>query len=434
MKNKLTFTLFSLYFTLFCLASCGDDDSSDTFNIEDYIVTAFEARDEGNTGDPSDIVVAFTEPVAGTEITEYRIAGIKSTSSTAVTAELFRALESDRQITVANSTTSYTVILPAELKDMDGLAFELDADYNFYIMSVGTLMDEDVYVVSGASATLTFAKLSETSTLVSGFRGNGAITLDEDGNLYVSEFGAGSGNAGLGTSAFKITPEGVVKEFVSNLSGPVGNTLDANGNYYVNNGNEGISGDFLQIAPDGTQTIIATINGYPTDILTGQNNDFYIANWTKPVIHHVTMDGTVTNFASDARLEGCVGIAYDDDLNILVGNFGTGKIMSLDSEGTITEIATIPTVFEGFVIGYIDYFDGHIYATGYGSNIIYKVSLDGNVEELAGTGDLSSRDGELAKATFMTPNGIAVDKERKLLYVSQNGFGEPTSLRVIPLE
>ncbi|MEO1255323.1 MAG: hypothetical protein AAFY41_10615, partial [Bacteroidota bacterium] len=199
-------------------------------------------------------------------------------------------------------------------------------------------------------------------------------------------------------------------------------------------GNEGVSGDLMKIAPDGTQTIVAELDGYPTDILIGDDNDLYVANWTMPIISKVSSDGSVANFASDSRLAGCTGIAYDDNQNILVGNFSTGLIMSIDQTGSITEIATIPTVFEGFVIGYIDYFEGHIYATGYGSNIIYKVSLDGDIEEFAGNGARSSIDGELARASFITPNGIAIDKTRRILYISQNTLGNPTSLRVIPLD
>lgn len=403
-------------------------------DIETFTVSGVTIEDVDNDGNASDFTVSFSGGSMTDYIEEYWMVVSKSAAASSVNIDAIRSLDTDRLMVVMNDDDSYEIELSADMKDTDGDTFNHGVEYQLFIMTVGNFKEEPVFALAKTSDPVTLIEKTETTTLVTGYRGNGSITLDSDGNLYVNEFGAGDGNAGLGTSAFKISPSGDVEEFVSNLSGPVGNTLDADGNYYLNNGNEGEDGDFMKITPDGTQTILATIDGYPTNILTGTDGNFYIANWTKPKLHRVTSDGTVTDFVNDDRLTGCTGIAYDDNENILVGNFGTGLIMSIDKEGLISEIATIPTVVSGFVIGYIDFFEGHVYATGYGSNKIYKVSLDGTVEEFAGNGELDSVDGELARASFQTPNGIAIDKTRRILYVSENALGRPTNLRAIPLD
>lgn len=440
MKSKLTTLLILLSSTSFPLISCSDDETGmGELNISDYQASLIVSTTVETNGDPSDWEFQISPPVESDQISEYRIFYEKSSSQVDTSTdglELLKGLNSSRYTSINQNASASNFRLSNTQLSILGEPIELNENYTVYNLSIGTdNNDDEILAVTTIDVPILEGEgKAETSTLVTSFNGNGSITIDDDGNIYVNEFGAGSGDAGLGTSAFKISPSGEVEEFVSNLSGPVGNALDEEGNYYLNNGNEGSEGDFMQIKPNGSQVVIATITGYPTDILTGTDGNFYIANWTRPVISKVTPTGQVTDFASDSRLAGCTGIVYDDNGNILVGNFSTGRIMSIDTEGTVIEIGTVPTVVQGFVIGYIEYFEGHVYATGYGSNKIYKVSLDGNVQEFAGNGARASTDGELDKASFMTPNGIAIDKTRRILYVSQNALGNPTSLRAIPLD
>lgn len=418
-------------------------DASESFKITDtsvldinlYTAQITSASDADNNGNASDIQVVFDGGSASSMIEEYRLIVAKSSVISQIDLEAAKALTSASYTSITNDKSNYEISLPETQLDFEGASIVTDINYQAMVLTIGTFKEESVYALSNASLEFELIQNIETTTLTAAFEGNGALTIDADGNIYVSEYGVAQANdQGSGNSAFKITPSGDITEFVSDLSGPVGNAIDAEGNYYVNNGNNNVSGDFLKIAPNGTQTVIATLDGFPSDILVGTDGNFYMANWTQPVVHKVTPDGTVTEFASDSRLQGGVGIVYDDNGNILVGNFSTGEILSIDQSGNISSIATIPTVVANFVIGYITFFEEHIYATGYGSNKIYKVSLDGNVNEFAGTGSRTSVDGELANATFITPNGITVDKNRRLLYISQNGNGSDAALRVIPLE
>ncbi len=76
-------------------------------------------------------------------------------------------------------------------------------------------------------------------------------------------------------------------------------------------------------------------------------------------------------------------------------------------------------------------FDDTIYTTAIAKNKIYKVELNGNVSVLAGTGEFGSDNGELGNAMFRNPNGIAVDKRNRIIYVSE--FGADGGIRAIDL-
>lgn len=116
--------------------------------------------------------------------------------------------------------------------------------------------------------------------------------------------------------------------------------------------------------------------------------------------------------------------------NIIVGNYITGDIVKINPEGKASLLATILTVVNQVVIGYITVFEGYIYATGARSHIIYRVSLDGNIEDWAGSGLSGDDDGSLANASFSRPNGIGIEKVNKILYIS-GGNGH---LRYIELD
>ena len=93
-------------------------------------------------------------------------------------------------------------------------------------------------------------------------------------------------------------------------------------------------------------------------------------------------------------------------------------------------IAQIPGLPNNFAVGYINYFEGHVYATGIGNHQVYKVSLDGTISHFAGTGTSGSSDGTALHASFSNPNGIGVDKVNRYLYIQDWG---DTKLRRIEL-
>ncbi|PRX56503.1 hypothetical protein [Flagellimonas meridianipacifica] len=274
----------------------------------------------------------------------------------------------------------------------------------------------------------------EVKTLLKDFSGNGSITIDAEGKIYINEYGtANSDISGTGKHIYVISPEGKPTILSKEVSGAVGNTLAPNGTYYFNNGNSFYKSDLMSYK-DGKMKKIATLEGFSGDILLDSQNDFFlIPSYTHPVLRKVSMDGIVEDYIEDERLKGVTGITYGEKNIIFVSNFTTGKIYKIDNNQSISELATLPVVYPGYVIGYITYFEGHIYGTGYGSNKIYQVDMNGKVEVLAGSGEYNEKDGSALEAGFITPNGIEIDAKRRRLYISQNGNGRPASLRYIDL-
>ncbi|TAI49008.1 hypothetical protein [Flagellimonas allohymeniacidonis] len=273
---------------------------------------------------------------------------------------------------------------------------------------------------------------AEVETLISNFPANDALSVGRNGSVYASNFGQFGASGGTGTTILKVNPRKM--DFVpiaENLTGPLGNAVDKSGNVYVNNANNFVSADILKIAKNGTQTVLATIEGFPSGMTLDTKNNLYISNFSTPTVHKVTPEGEVTLIANDVRLAGGVGIDFDGRGNLLVGNYATGQILSVSLDGQVELIASIPVVIENFVLGYITYHKGFIYGTAIGENLIYKVSLKGEVEVFAGTGVASTTDGLLLEATFNAPNGIAADPIRNILYISE--FGGSGSLRAIKL-
>ena len=119
-----------------------------------------------------------------------------------------------------------------------------------------------------------------------------ALTIDKEGIVYASQFGKFSGPNGEGKTIFKIEKDGSTTIFSSELSGPLGNAIDAEGNsYVVHNNSGGVSGDVVKISPDGVITQFATIDGCPSGLTLNDYNNVYVSNFASPTIHKITPEG-----------------------------------------------------------------------------------------------------------------------------------------------
>lgn len=403
---------------------------SSTFESADYEATDIVAVDMRSEGNAADITVTFSAGKNASDIDSYRIFFAKS--ETSVEASVAETLNENQYVTINTSNETYSIAFEAMQLDYSGVAISTDQEYSAYILTFGSFNGDPITALSEGSNVFELEN-PEVTTLVSGLNANDAITMDGDGNLYISNYGSYNQAtfSGTGETIVKVTPAGEQSTFISGLTGPVGGVIDGDGNFFVNSGSNFVSGDLVKIDASGNATTITTIGGYPSGILLDDDNTLYVANYWGSTITQIDSDGSVSEFASDDKLFGGVGIAFDDDKNILLGNLITGEILSVAPDGSaIDSIATIPTVVSQYVIGYITYFEGYIYATGIGANLIYKVSLDGVLEVFAGNEENGTVDGELLDASFSNPNGILIDKENRVLYVSEISG----NLRVIPID
>lgn len=264
-----------------------------------------------------------------------------------------------------------------------------------------------------------------TTIIGEDFPANDGLYVAPDGTVFASNFGIFDPNLNKynGTQVFEIDKRGI-KVKASGFEAPMGGAMDSHGNFYFNNenNNDGVSGILVKIGVDGSSSQVAEIAGWPSGIIIDNQDIIYVANFNASTIHKINTDGSISILATDDRLFGCVGIDIDDEGNIITSNFYTADILKVTQQGEVSLIANIPNTTQGFAIGYMTIFEGNIYATGINENLIYKVGFDGSTEIFAGTGENGSTDGKLEEATFSNPNGISADHRRRILYVSQYGI------------
>lgn len=259
-------------------------------------------------------------------------------------------------------------------------------------------------------------------TILSNFPANGYMNVDNDGNIYVSEYGTFIKTGGSGKRVYKISPEGKLLDSITNLSGPIGTVLDAKGNLYINNDNNMKRSTILKVDKKGNQTKFAEVKGWPIGIKKDKKGKMYLTNYNSPEIFTIDKEGNVGIFVSDKEFIGAAGIDFDSKGNLIVANFTTAKIFSISPNKQIKQIAELKEiVVQGWGIGYITVLEDTIYATGIAVSKLFKITLDGKVELFAGNGKPKQVDGNLKEASLNYPNGITSDKKNKIIYISEYG-------------
>lgn len=238
-----------------------------------------------------------------------------------------------------------------------------------------------------------------------------ALTFDQMGNLYGSHY--------LGTSVFKITPNGVVSTYSSGFNTPNGLAFDASGNLFMA---DNVGNRIYKILPDGTSEVFVSNFPGPSGLLFEHDSDTLIAtSYTGPgsSVAKIAPDGTVSDFLTGG-MSGPVGLAYDNDHNLYVAEFGNAnasggrKIFKVTPDGELSLHAQLPG---GGSIGFIAFCDGYLYATMIYSHKIYRIGLDGSAELWLGS-SAGNTDGDAATAKFNSPNGITANATQDTLYIS----------------
>jgi gliding motility-associated-like protein len=243
-----------------------------------------------------------------------------------------------------------------------------------------------------------------------------------------------------------------------NLVAPYAVTVDKNGGVYI--GDAGTM-QVYKVLPDGTRTVLAGryggfdgIDGHGTDAvfyhpfgLTIDNaGNLYLADWGIDQIRKITPDGDVTTIAGKAGQAGYVDgpvalarfnsvfdVTVDNQGNLYVADAGNNAIRKITPQGIVSTLAG------GGVKGLVDgvgtnahFYEpsglvadqqGNVYVADQQNNVIRKITPDGTVTTLAGSGDYGAQDGPGTTASFLMPRDIAIDGEGNL-YVSDLGNNE----------
>jgi gliding motility-associated-like protein len=108
------------------------------------------------------------------------------------------------------------------------------------------------------------------------------------------------------------------------------------------------------------------------------------------------------------------GIGADNAGNIYVTDFGSGAIRKITSGGVVTTIATL-----GQPSGLAADAQGNCYVSDFAENNIYKITAAGVKTVFAGSGLIGANDGLGAAASFNGPGGLALDAQGNLYVTDQ---------------
>ncbi|NQZ82119.1 MAG: hypothetical protein HRT52_13990 [Colwellia sp.] len=270
------------------------------------------------------------------------------------------------------------------------------------------------------------------STVIDGFEiaANDGVSVAPDGTVYISNVGNTLNPQYTefdGTSIIKVNTDGTHSILTDQLAGPLGNAVDSHGNVIVANVNDM---SIKSVASDGTVTTVASLDVVPAGIAIDSADNIFVASYNANQILRINTSGEVSLFSEDPLLNGPVGIVFDENGLLHVGNYNNGDIFTISNSGELTLLAHIDGP-EYFTIGYITYASGYVYASGIGGHQIYRISREGDVLALAGTGEGGLTNGDGDQAKFACPNGIAALTTGNELFITD--YCSPNQLRKISL-
>jgi len=269
------------------------------------------------------------------------------------------------------------------------------------------------------------------------------IAIDASGNLYVADYG--------NNEIRKIATDGTVSTIAGNgtqgninaadtlatFNGPAGVALDGQGNLYIaDSGNNLIrkinssdmvttlaGGDTTGSAIDGTGANASFFD--PLAVAVDASGNVLVADAGDNSIRKVTSAGVVTTFAQNnaadttALFTNPSGVALDGSGNIFVAGYLTNTIVKITQAGTTNIFAG--TGQQGSTDGpgsaATFYFPnsvatdaaGNVYVSDGVNNLIRKITTDGTVSTLAGSGAAGAADSTGTAASFDGPAGLVVD-------------------------
>ena len=287
------------------------------------------------------------------------------------------------------------------------------------------------------------------------------IAFDGAGNLYVVENSnnevvriasdgtrtviAGTGQAGAPTPGPATS---------SNLNNPFGVAVDASGDIFISDSSNNV---IEKVTPDGTLSIVAGTGQLgtpvpgpatssnlftPQGIAVDTSGNLYIADHYNQVIEKVTPDGTlsivagtgqrgtpVPGPATSSNLHDPEGLAVDAVGNLFIADSGNQMIEKVTPDGTLSIIAGSgdfdaptpgPATSSGFKypFGVAPDSSGNVYIADFINDVVEKVTPDGTMTVVAGTGRVgATTPGPATSSDLYLPIDVAVSPSGTL-YIS----------------
>jgi len=213
-------------------------------------------------------------------------------------------------------------------------------------------------------------------------------------------------------------------------------------------------GSTMGFSGDGGEAVNARLN-MPFDVTVDAQNNIYIADGGNNRIRKISPDGSINTIfgngiptfdgdggpASRAALNSPTGIFIDDKHNFYITDFANNRIRKVGQDGIINTVAGKENVTawevddEGpatqgqlYLLGGKVSLDpeGSLYIPDYGDQRVRKVTPDGIIHTVVGTGGskLPIPDGTPASGTALGgPCGVYYDAARSSLFIVSNTIG-----------
>jgi len=292
------------------------------------------------------------------------------------------------------------------------------------------------------------------------FKRPAAIAADVAGNVYVAD----GENIGV---IRKITPDGLVSILAgSSMNGSANGTgtlasfsyiyglaVDLSGNIYVADAGNNM---IRKVTPAGVVTTLAgngtvgSQNGtgtaasfnFPCGVAVDEVGYIYVSDSGNGLIRKISPAGLVTTLAGNIGLNTGNGrgtsVGFDHPFGIAVDRFGnvyvadhennlirkitfSGIVSTLVGSGPPGEVVGI-TILQRFNApqGISVDVNGNIYVADTINEQIKRITPDGTVMIVAGSGAEGSQNGAVASSSFDMPYGVTVDKSYNVYVIDYN--------------
>tara|TARA_R110000868_G_scaffold259361_9_gene517421 strand:- start:15213 stop:16106 length:894 start_codon:yes stop_codon:yes gene_type:complete len=231
-----------------------------------------------------------------------------------------------------------------------------------------------------------------------------AIKVGTDGNIYASNYGTGI--------VYKVNRSGRAEVFASNQPGAAGIDFDSLGNMFLARYD---ANDVVVITPEGElkNTYATGLHG-PIALEFDSSGNLFINNHLALFLAKVNNKGQQSNFI-DHNIVNTSSLTLDDSGNIYLTSYLHGRIIKINTEtGVISNF--VSTSINGF--GYLTFANNELYATTIKGNKVFRISMQGVVKDLAGTGESGYLDGPGNYSKFTSPIGITTNAAGDTIYVA----------------
>ncbi|SHL01913.1 NHL repeat-containing protein [Hymenobacter psychrotolerans] len=321
------------------------------------------------------------------------------------------------------------------------------------------------YTVGVLAGTNSSGGLADGPAASAAFNNPVGLAADAQGTIYVADFLnhrirkvtaagnvttlAGSGAVGRQNGGYVDGPGSTAR-----FNNPTGIAVDVLGTAYVT---DGANYCIRKISPAGVVSTLAGsgVRGFadgdaataqfdlPNGIAVDRQGVVYVADGANYRIRKISPAGQVSTLAGSgvagyadgtgaaAQFQYVAGLALDGQGNLFVADLQNHRIRKVSPAGVVTTVAGSGT--SGYADGAaaaaqfkapawvaVDA-DGTLFVTDGENHRIRKISTDGQVSTIAGTGDMGFANGPGLSAQFILPYGLTIDAQSTLYLTQQVG-------------